>query len=142
MNIVGGSLLFLTVVIGVCACFYEKLIREKEIETRKIAAYLICENGYERRIFAEEFFLGSGKNADVRIPFSAGKIAPLHVYFFKEGEYFCVQNIDKEKPIYIINVEGTSTLHVGEKKLLKNGNRIMIDGYSMIFRRGGCVHEK
>lgn len=137
MNILAAVMMLVVVSISIGGSIYEKKIRKNELERNKIAANLTFDDGYERRVLWDEFYLGSGKNADVRVLASSEDVASIHAYFYREGEYFYIQNVAKNVPIYVTHVDGTTKVSYRENTILKNGSRIRIGKHKMTFKRGG-----
>ena len=136
MNFFGAAFIALTVMVIFIGGIYEKKLRKEELETHKIAAYLHFKDGYVKQIFADEFFLGAGKNSDIRIPLASRKVAPVHAHVYREGEYFYIKNVARGKTVIVRYLGKEQVLHYGAKNILRDGSTIVIGKHIMTFKRG------
>jgi len=136
MSIAGAILMIAVLAAIFVAGIYEKVLRKEDLEKYKIAAYLHFKNGYVKPVYADEFYLGSGKNADVRIPAADSDVASVHAYIYRDGEYFWIQNIARNAPIYVKYFNEVVQIGHGKKNMLRNNSRIKIGKNTIVFKRG------
>lgn len=118
------------------AGIYEKVIRKEDLERYRIAVYLLFQGGHRQRVYSDEFYVGAGKNADVRIPAADGKIEAVHAYVYRDGEYFWIQNLSQKVPIYVKYYDETVKIYTNQKKVLRDRSIVSIGNQSFSFRRG------
>ena len=135
-----------------CAVFQESRIRDRQYREHGISAYFKTEFEQIYEIRSSEIFIGTGKNADIRIHIPGvnrkknrwwGKsrlagIQEIHAYAaLKDDGQFYIRNLSKRFPIYIEFGEERRAIHSkdGEVKLY-HGEKLIFGGCRLTFYRG------
>lgn len=136
MNVLGAVILTAVVTIIYVGCVFEAGFRQDELETHKIAVQLQFDGNYVKRVYADEFYVGTGKNADVRIPYKAAGISALHAYIYREGPFFHIQNLDSQQSLYVRHINNIVKVAPNQSTELRNGSEVQIGDCLMTFKRG------
>lgn len=135
-----------------CAVFQESRIRERQYKEHGIAAYFKTEFDQTYEIRSSEIFIGTGKNADIRIHIPGvdrkknrwwgqrrlAGIKELHAYAeLKDDGQFYIRNLSKRFPIYMEFGEERRRIRSkdGEVKLY-HGAKLIFGGCRLTFYRG------
>lgn len=134
------------------AVFQEPRVRERQYKEHGISAYFKTEFEQTYEIRSSEIFIGTGKNADIRIHipgvdrkknrwWGQGRLAgikEIHAYAaLKDDGQFYIRNLSKRFPIYMEFGEERRRIRSrdGEVKLY-HGTRLIFGGCRVTFYRG------
>lgn len=134
------------------AVFQESCVRERQYKEHGISAYFKTEFEQTYEIRSSEIFIGTGKNADIRIHIPGvdrkknrwwgqrrlAGIKQIHAYAaLKDDGQFYIRNLSKRFPIYMEFGEERRRIRSrdGEVKLY-HGTRLIFGGCRLTFYRG------
>jgi len=134
------------------AVFQESRVRERQYKEHGISAYFKTEFEQTYEIRSSEIFIGTGKNADIRIHIPGvdrkknrwwgqrrlAGIKEIHAYAALEDDgQFYIRNLSKRFPIYMEFGEERRRIRSrdGEVKLY-HGTRLIFGGCRLTFYRG------
>lgn len=135
-----------------CAVFQESRIRDRQYKEHGISAFFKTEFEQTYEIRSSEVFIGSGKNADIRIHIPGvdrkknrwwgqrrlAGIKEIHAYaVLKDDGQFYIRNLSRRFPIYMEFGEERTAIRPkdGEVKLY-HGAKLVFGGCRLTFYRG------
>ena len=128
------------------AVFQESRVRERQYKEHGISAFFKTEFEQTYEIRSSEVFIGSGKNADIRIHIPGvdrkknrlAGVKEIHAYAaLKDDGQFYIRNLSRRFPIYMEFGEERTAIRPkdGEVKLY-HGAKLVFGGCRLTFYRG------
>ena len=134
------------------AVFQESRVRERQYKEHRISAYFKTEFEQTYEIRSSEIFIGTGKNADIRIHIPGvdrkknrwwgqrrlAGIKEIHAYAaLKDDGQFYIRNLSKRFPIYMEFGEERRRIRSRDGGVkLYHGTRLIFGGCRLTFYRG------